>query len=187
MPATQEQQKHYAFEASWWKHSTRRKSTSGFTRALRVGKAWQHGLDHQRKRNTSSYIPWLSTTSCESSRSTRCRPRPPSSPSTLQQRRTRGISLRLGSTPNHTNNTNSKHSSFTKLASNKQTTASTNIACLYNTTCAHLHIHLLSHGPSSNFNMEYVNMILSMFTFLVHIPAQHVGQHDWRRLWTWLS
>ena len=53
MPSTPEQQNHFTSETSYKKRSMPRRWTLGSTQTLRSGRAWQQGLDPQRKQSTS--------------------------------------------------------------------------------------------------------------------------------------
>ena len=145
MPSTQEQQNHSTSGTSYRKRSTSRKSTSEYTQTLRAGRAWQKGLDHRRKPNTSSSNISSSNNSCSTnlwglSRSTQQTTPRTSSPSTWPPRRSWGISRMLGSQPSIT----SRHRQQQEFHRSVQ--ASVHPRVHVRTTCvAYTHTHTNTH------------------------------------------
>ena len=195
--STQEQQNHFTSETSYKKHSTPRRWTLGSTQTLRAGRAWQQGLDHQRKQNTSnsntfSSNNWCNTILWGSSRSTQpTTPRTPS-PSTWPPRRSWGISTMLGSQPRIASNSSNQqqfHCSYSVLTCERVYTVRTTCAAYTNTD-----IHSIAMVLTMVSNIGY-----NINIFVLHLC---VFQHDllsytsttwsvptwlWTCMTTWLS
>ena len=189
-PSPQEQQNHLTSETSYKKHSTSRRWTLGSTQTLQAGRAWQQGLDPQRKQNTWNSNTFSSSNWCNMilwglSRSTQQTTLRKSSPSTSQHRRSSGISTMLGSQPSITSNSSNQQ----QFHCSKWVNVRTRVQRANNMRSVHAHRHTVHEAMVLTMvsNIDY-----NMDIFVLHLC---VFQHDllsvptwlWMCMTTWLS
>ena len=205
MRSTQEQQKPYTSATSWKKLSTWRKSTSAYTPTHQAERAWQQGLDHQRRPSTSSsntclYNSWSHMTSWGLSRSTPFTTRPTSSPSMSRQRRFCVTSVMLASAPSVTEQQTTKsnnNNSFTaaRRVNVRARAQRANIVRVMHTQTYILLSHgvnkgwqhELSHSDPLYFNMEYMNKILIQCFNMINYVIYFFNMMCTTWLWTCMA